>query len=351
MNRDKSASFARANACRSVPNFFLLVIGIVSVAASVARAQETLASDALPVNTVIANVKVGKAPQGVVVSPDNNSVYVANAFSNTVSIINAQTNTVENTISAGTSPFSLAISSDGSTLYVSQYASTGAVTVIDLANGNSIKTITGISPYPFGIALSPDGTQLWVAAGDIDRIDTASNNLLSPVTVPSGCQALAFTPDGKKVYASGRYTGNITVVSTATEQVTKTIPISPKLFSLEFGAIAMKGQYAYVLVDVGQNNLHGWLVTINTTTDTVVKTDKWLFEAGDLPALLPNTPYLYISNFGSRKVTLFDTRTKTLVGDSVTVGDSPYDIAIAPNGTRAYVTEEFSNKVTVIKIH
>ena len=350
MNRDKSVSFARANACRSVPNFFLFLIGIVSVAASVARAQEELASDALPVNTVIANVNVGDNPSGVVVSPDNQSVYIANFLSNTVSIINAQTNTVENTISVGTAPDELAISSDGSKLYVSQYASPGAVTVIDLANGNSLQTITGLSPYPNGIALSPDGTQLWVAAADIDRIDTASNNLLSPVTVPGGCQTLAFTPDGKKVYASGRYTGNITVVSTATEEVTKTIPISPPASSLEFAQFAMKGQYAYVLVDVGDNNLHGWLVTINTATDTVVKTDKWKFEAGDLPALLPNTPYLYISNFGSNKVTLFDTRTKTLVGDSVTVGDSPYDISIAPNGTRAYVTEEFSNTVTVIKI-
>lgn len=321
MNQDKNASVLRVNAYRSVSTFSLLVIGIVTVAASVARTQET--SDALLVNTEIANVSVGNLPQGVVVSPDNNSVYVANFLSNTVSVINAQTNTVENTISVGEAPYGLAISSDGNTLYVSQFTSPGAVTVIDLANENSTQTITGLSPYPLGIALSPDDTQLWIAAGNIDRIDTANSKVLPSVTVAGGCEALAFTPNGKKVYASGRDTGKISVVSTVTDKVTARIRIASPSNSEEFAGIAISGQKAYVLVDLGYNNLVGWLFTINTVAEKVVNKVDLSNEMGDRPALLPKTPYLYIPQYTPSVVTLFNTETKTLVGKGVTCADGP----------------------------
>jgi len=356
MNQDKNASFVRVNACRSVPAFSLLVI-IVSVAASVARSQEVQAPNTLPVNTVIANVKVGKSPVGVVVSPDSNSVYVANFSSNTVSVIDAQTNTKKKSILVGTAPYDLAISSDGSTLYVSQFTSPGAVTVIDLTNGNSIQTITGISPYPLGIDLSPDGTQLWVGCqappgmgttGNIDRIDTANNQVLGSVTVPDGCERLAFTPDGNKVYATGPI-GIISVVSTATGSVTATIPESPRYIE-ESAGMAMKGQRAYVLVNVGYNELTGLLLIINTATDNVIKRVHFSAEAGDRPALLPNAPYLYIPKNTPSAVTLFDTKTNTRRADGVTCAYGAYDVAIAPNGARAYVTDGLANTVTVIQI-
>ncbi|MBV8212333.1 MAG: hypothetical protein JOZ08_03805 [Verrucomicrobia bacterium] len=349
MSDDKNAGSMRVSTRRSAQTFFLLVIGMVSIVACVAWTER--ASAASPKNTVIANIAVGQIPQEVVVSPDNNSVYVTNDLSNTVSVINAQTDVVEKTISVGKSPYGLAISSDGSTLYVSQDTSPGAVTVIDLAHGDSQKTITGINPYPLGIDLSPDGTQLWVAAGNIFRVSTANNQVLGSVTVPGGCASLAFTPDGNKVYASGNAGGRfgvITVVSTATGTVTKTIPVSSNAF--EPAAFAMRGQRAYALVDVGLNTLTGVLLVINTATDTVIKRIRLGLEAGDRPALLPHTPYLYLPIFVPSAVTLFDTKTKTLIGDGFTCPSGAYDVAIAPSGARAYVTDELANSVTVIRI-
>ena len=345
MSEGKNARFVRVNARKSVQTFFLLVIGMVSVIASATRSQGASASK--PTNTVIANISVGNLPGGVVVSPDSNTVYVANFLSNTVSVIDAQTNTKKESISVGTAPDSLAISSDGSTLYVSQFTSPGAVTVIDLTNGNSIQTIMGISPYPQGIDLSPDGTQLWVATGNIDRIDTANKQVLGSVTVPGGCERLAFTPDGNKVYATGS-TGKISVVSTATGSVTATILMSVRSF--EPAGIAMRGLRAYVLVNVGYNNLTGLLLMINTATDNVIKRVHFSAEAGDRPALLPHAPYLYIPKYTPSAVTLFDTQTKTLIGDGVTCAYGAYDVAIAPNGARAYVTDALANTVTVIQI-
>ena len=344
MNHDKNASFVRVNDRKSVLGLSLHFVGIVSVIASVVWSQEARASE--PKNTVVANISVGSSPQGVVVSPDSSTAYVANFSSDTVSVISAQTNSVENTISVGKTPQDLAISSDGKTLYVSQYTNPGTVTVIDLANGNSIQTITGIGSNAWGMALSLVGRQLWVAAGNIYKIDTANNQVLGSITVPGGCTDVVFTPDGTKAYTTG-WRGTISVINTTTGSVTTTVPIKN---SFEPAGIAMRGNKAYVLVSLGLTNFgHLWI--INTATDAVIKKVGLRGrEVGSRPALLPGAPYLYIPEYLPSAVTLFDTGTKTLVGDGVTCPDGAYNVVIAPNGVRAYVTENLSNMVTVIAI-
>ncbi|MCO5383738.1 MAG: hypothetical protein NHB15_18045 [Methanosarcina barkeri] len=56
-------------------------------------------------NTVIDTVNVGTNPFGVAVTPDGSKVYVANNGDGTVSIINTTTNTVTDTINVGGMPF------------------------------------------------------------------------------------------------------------------------------------------------------------------------------------------------------------------------------------------------------
>jgi YVTN family beta-propeller protein len=55
----------------------------------------------------------------------------------------------------------------------------------------------------------------------------------------------------------------------------------------------------------------------------------------------------YIANSGSDSVSVIDTSTNT-VAETVGVGDSPWGVAITPDGTRAYVANNGSNAVSVI---
>jgi YVTN family beta-propeller protein len=60
-------------------------------------------------------ITVGDLPIGVAVTPDGNTVYVANADSNSVSVIATATNTVTATIpDVGTEPIGAAVTPDGS---------------------------------------------------------------------------------------------------------------------------------------------------------------------------------------------------------------------------------------------
>jgi YVTN family beta-propeller protein len=74
-------------------------------------------------DTVIATIPVGDRPYGVAVTPDGSKVYVANQgfnprFVSTVSVIDAATNTVSATIRGGRDPIGVAVSPDGSKVYV-----------------------------------------------------------------------------------------------------------------------------------------------------------------------------------------------------------------------------------------
>lgn len=64
-------------------------------------------------NAAVASIKVGKAPQGIAVTPDGSHAYVANGGDGTVSVIDTTTNSIVATIPEGGGPRSIAIRPDG----------------------------------------------------------------------------------------------------------------------------------------------------------------------------------------------------------------------------------------------
>ena len=67
-------------------------------------------------NQKLAEVPVGDEPRCVAITPDDKKVYVTNAVSGTVSVIDATARTVLKTITVGTEPTGCALSLDGTKL-------------------------------------------------------------------------------------------------------------------------------------------------------------------------------------------------------------------------------------------
>jgi YVTN family beta-propeller protein len=84
-------------------------------------------------NTVLGTIPVGAAPFGVAITPDGSKVYVGNQGSNTVSVIDAATYALVATIPVNIGPSGMAITPDGKNLYVGSYQAPFTVTVIDTA--------------------------------------------------------------------------------------------------------------------------------------------------------------------------------------------------------------------------
>jgi YVTN family beta-propeller protein len=92
-------------------------------------------------------------PMGVVVSPDDKRVYVANGRGGTVSAIDAATNAVIRSVPVGQRPWGIAVTSDGRKLYTANGPSND-VTVLDSQTMQVLKKIPA-GKTPWGVAISP----------------------------------------------------------------------------------------------------------------------------------------------------------------------------------------------------
>ncbi|MCG3199348.1 MAG: hypothetical protein GHCLOJNM_03862 [bacterium] len=128
----------------------------------------------------VAQILVGLHPSGLALSTDGKRLYVANANSDTVSVVDTEKQSVVETISTrpakdlifGSAPNDLELSADGARLFVSNGAN-NAICVIALseaARGAGAESepskVIGFLPtgwYPAGLALDPNKKSLWVA--------------------------------------------------------------------------------------------------------------------------------------------------------------------------------------------
>ena len=183
-------------------------------------------------DTISATIPVGLAPEGVAVSPDGSKVYVTNLNSNTVSVIDTATDTVNATIPVGLAPFGVAVSPDGSKVYVTHNESS-TISVIDTATNTVSATIT-VGPNPLGVAVTPDGSKVYVAnesANTVSVIDTATNTVIA--TIPVGSQPVAF---GVFIQPAARFAG---VAGSKNCQGTSVSALATKFGGLKAAAAAL----------------------------------------------------------------------------------------------------------------
>jgi YVTN family beta-propeller protein len=80
-------------------------------------------------HAVVATVPVGIEPWVVAVDPVRNLVYVANHGSDNVTVINGSTNQVERTVGTGSEPSAIAIDDANGAVFVSNYGSSNVTTI------------------------------------------------------------------------------------------------------------------------------------------------------------------------------------------------------------------------------
>jgi YVTN family beta-propeller protein len=104
-----------------------------------------------------------------------------------VDVISAATNRVTKTIQVGQMPWQMALSPDGSTLYVAD-GDSNAVSVVAAASGTVTNTIS-VAGDPVAVALTPDGSELWVGgltSGIVSVFRTSSDSLTGSFNVGYG---------------------------------------------------------------------------------------------------------------------------------------------------------------------
>jgi YVTN family beta-propeller protein len=141
--------------------------------ASCGEADGTIEVIDLKRRKVKASIRVGHTPQGLVLSDDGKTIYVANRFDNDVSVVDVSANRETARIPAVREPRAMALTPDGKTLAVANF-------IPDQASNGS------------------------VVAAQISLIDVARNSLRKNIPLDNGAQSvagLACSADGRYLYA------------------------------------------------------------------------------------------------------------------------------------------------------
>jgi YVTN family beta-propeller protein len=220
------------------------------------------------VDTPETDIKVGTDPTNLAVSPDGSQVWVADTGPQTgepslgdISVISTATDTVTATIPLPwTDPHAIAFSPSGSTAYVTTSAGV-------IAFSTATHRVSGLIPGlgdPQGVTVAPNGT-VYVSNTEqnvVDVISPSTNRVTRTIAVGQLPWQMALSPDAGTLYVADGDSDAVSVVSTATDKVTNTISVPGDPVSV---AVTPDGSRLWV-----GGLTSGNVSVINTSDDTIV---------------------------------------------------------------------------------
>ena len=264
----------------------------------------------------------------------------------------------------GTGTYLVAISPEGTSVYVSNGASntiavysrnttTGALSYINIvASGLGI---------PCGIVVSPDGKNVYVACGaGSGGISVFTRNLSTGALTQPGYTSysaydsyfLCISPDGKHVYSAGFANGsgqpiyiydrNISTGDLSRQSVSIYSPGSGNFC----WTISPDGVYVYLSLYLSNS-----VAVYSRNSSTGVLTYLQIIGTGTNPsysALSPDGLNLYVSNYGSTSISVFSRNTSNGTLSSlttVTTSAAPGGVVLSPEGNFLYCAIYGSNVI------
>jgi YVTN family beta-propeller protein len=252
----------------------VLVVGEDRAYVTCQRDRELVEID-LVLGKVSRRVRVGGQPTRVIATKDGKRLFVANANSDTVSVIDRESFLVREEIRVagplgsmalshrGSSPNALRLSPNDKTLYVS-LGGADAIAIVSLASETSgVSQTMGLVPtgfYPNDVIVSPDGKSLWVAYGKSStgpnphgpRGDRAVNVKPFEVTFGDGTQfALQLVKGGVHAFPvpDARLLEPLTRQALANHHL-DVAPTVPPIFK------ALENKVTHVIFVVGENRTY-----------------------------------------------------------------------------------------------
>lgn len=110
--------------------------------------------------TVVRTLKPGRGPRHLVLAPDGR-LFVSLSHENSVVVIDKHSGAITGRARVGKDPRSMAMSVDGTALYVANYGE-AALAVVDTATMKVAQKIA-TGPLPIGVAFEPVEQRVWVA--------------------------------------------------------------------------------------------------------------------------------------------------------------------------------------------
>ena len=208
--------------------------------------------------------------KGLAVTPDGRYVLVAHEFENAVEIVDtrsyadAQAPLGQPSTLGGPYPYGVAVGPrvtvvNGAPTYMAYVTEQGMGMVAQVMVSGGAGTVVGttaVGDHPTGVAVSPDGSELYVANADDDTLSILNLDAASGTPAPGATIALhafpaeqlgatpnavAVSPDGQRVYVALAGDGAVAVLGTAQSFSSAAVGAGPRRASPAAGSFVVGG--------------------------------------------------------------------------------------------------------------
>lgn len=251
-------------------------------------------------------VPTGVHPQGMVVNPANQLLYIANQLSGTITVLDANNNIVkiiplEPSFPGFTSPVALAVNSKStSSKYGFVYAACSVANTVAVINLSlNVVEYIPVGVRPVGVAFNPVNLRVYVAnlvSNNVSVINAETFGVVSePLPTGNDPMGLGINPTNGDIYITNTLGNSITVYNSNDVLITTIPGIEQYPVSVTYNP-ANNSMYA---IAADNNKVY----QIGTLTHTVIAT----ITAGNKPSnsfFNSYNNYLYVVNQGNNTLTV-----------------------------------------------
>jgi YVTN family beta-propeller protein len=305
-------------------------------------------------NTVTAAIGVGSDPDGVAVDAATDLAYVANAQSDTVSVIQMiglvgfDSATV---YEVGSDPTGVAVDLTTDLVYVTSYSSALVVVIGTFGSSYLVTGAISVGSEPYGVAVDETTDTVYVTNVGSDTLSLIDGaNHLVTATVPVGSEPayeVAVDANTGTIYTADTYSDTVSVLHVApvlgySDTATITVGSPPPGTGGNQLAVDAATDTAYVAFGAVSNTVS----VVDLATGTVTATVDGGISPGGI-AIDESTDTVYVTNGGSNTVSVINGADNAVTG-TISVGSGPDGVAVDQFTNTAYVTNSGSNTVSVI---
>ncbi len=288
------------------------------------------------------------------------AAFVVNGLGNSISVINLNDDTkVEDIgLNGAKYPHHIYLSPDKSKFAV-------AITGVDLSGGHGghggsgsgykvqiINSVTGIiekeialAKLPHNAVFSPNGSELWIPQSDTPShvliYNTTDWTKLKEITVGHMTSEVTFAADGSKAYAANTDEATVSVIN----PITKTVETDISVGVTPVGAWPATNGKMYV-----DNETSKTVSEIDVATNQVTSTINLGFKPGYV-AYSDHHSELWVSDSDNGKAIYFKLVGGVWTKDGeIATGADAHAIVFNADGSKAYVTNQGANTVSVIDL-
>ena len=257
-------------------------------------------------------IRVGRHPHGLGVSPDRRYLYASVEDPHTIAVIDTATDQIIQSIATTGRPNQLAVTPDGRFLYVA-IADRSVADVIDTRAGRVVQSVE-VGRFPHNCYCPAGGKHIYVTSVNDRRVREFDfrhgHRLVQTVTFDGDVRPLCVTRDEKRLFVAlaglhGFAWANLTT-GRVVERVERPLPPPER-----------RSKFAYM-------NTHGLELT-------------------------PDNRELWVTSFIGNGLMVFDVSgSQPVYLTTIEVGDGPNWLTFSPDGRYAYSANAGSNSISIV---